>query len=123
MRSRQMILGLAIEIALTLVLAARLFYQWDMTVITFVAWLSVMSANRMWFLASKIARIGDQLGFGVSVPITEMPRVMNQIQSRIKGSAADMHPDTAGVEGMISKAKRPKRDILAELADLENETP
>ena len=121
MKSKLMLLGFLANAVIAAILVWLVQVGHKSAGLIFVIWTVLSWQQQTWFLASKIDRIGDQLGFGVSVPITEMPRVMDQIQKRIKGSAADLlHPDTTPDP---IKAKRPKRDILAELTDLEGEMP
>lgn len=125
MTSKRMWLGLVLEILLTFILAVRIVTQWDATLATFVAWLAIMSVNRMWFLVSKIDQIESRLGFGVSVPITEMPKVLEQIAGRIKPTQFEQpecEQPMPQIDITSAKPKRHKRNLLDELTDLENET-
>ncbi len=89
--------------------------------ISAVFWILIMHTNRSHLLAVQIEKINSMLGFGVSVPIAEMPRVMEQIASRMTT------PDLSGVQadsgtGSPVRHKRRNKGLLDELTALSDET-
>ena len=108
------------EIVLTTALAVVVGLWGDPVVWAFVVWLGFTKIYTAWYLTQQIDQINSRLGFGVSVPLHEMPRVMDQITSRIHQSTASP-VTTADVS--TPKPGRKRRGLLDELTDLEHETP
>ncbi len=89
--------------------------------LTAVFWIMIMHTNRANLLAAQIEQINSRLGFGVSVPITEMPKVMEQIAGRIQVSPQTESP-TEWTESQRGRIKRRNRGLLDELTALADET-
>jgi len=105
------------EIVLTTALAVVVGLWGDPVVWAFVVWLGFTKIYTAWYLTQQIDQINSRLGFGVSVPLHEMPKVMNQITSRLRRSEEKTNTPAE------AKAGRKRRGLLDELTDLEHETP